>query len=277
MTTPFSTIIITAFITGTNVREDRSVNKYLELGKSLLNIPVIKIAFISTDILHSTNGVSQTWKYGDKTHRWCHDSETNTYYIEFNMSDMYYYGADLSQFSVNTQRPDKDTAEYMMVQNYKPEWMRMGILFDQEIIQSQHTQKQYIWVDFGIRHMFQSDDHLSHSLQQCLSNSAQRFQTAWSAGHPLDAVHFASCHPNPVEWLDVYRDIQWVFAGSVFGGMRSPMLRFAEEAKQECLRIIRERRALMWEVNVWILLKKKYPMLFSLYPCVHDASILYNY
>ena len=270
----FHTILVSAFITGTNARVDRSIDKYIELGRPLLETTVPKIVFLSTDVFVGTETQTQTWLYNGNKHNWTVNRETNTYCIEFNMRDMYYHGADMSNFEVNTGRPDKDTAEYMMVQNYKPEWMRMAVLFSQMQMQ---THVQYMWVDFGIRHMFQDDAHLARTLNTCLSNVEQRFRAAWITGHPMDAVHFASCHPEKVECLDVYRDIQWVFAGSVFGGMRGPILRLAELAKAECERIIRERKGLMWEVNVWILLKEKYPLLFSQYYCAHDPSILLHF
>ncbi len=276
----FSTVIISAFITGTNSRADRSIDKYLDFGRELTTATDnVKIVFLSSDVFSQTIGDKrlpcESFRLENREYAWVFDVETNTYYIEFNMCDMYYYGADLSEFSVNTGRPDKDTAEYMMVQNYKPEWMRMGILFTQRHIQQDTT--QYMWIDYGIRHMFSSAEHLSRTLKTCFAVSTARYKDAWSVGHPLDRVHFASCHPDKKHWLDVYRDVQWVFAGSVFGGMRGPLLRFAELTKAEIMRIIRERRSLMWEVNVWIIMREKYPYLFSLYSCVHDESILLNY
>jgi hypothetical protein len=273
MTTNFHTILVSAFITGTNARADRSIDKYIELGRPLLETNIPKIVFLSSDVF--SRG-TEKWMYNGKKYKWTVNRQTNTYCIEFNMRDMYYHGADMSQFGVNTGRPDKDTAEYMMVQNYKPEWMRMAVMFSQtQMAVESHV--QYMWVDFGIRHMFQDDEHLSRTLDTCVSNIDERFKAAWDSGHPMDAVHFASCHPEKIEWLDVYRDIQWVFAGSVFGGLRGPILRLAELAKAECERIIRERKGLMWEVNVWILIKEKNPLLFSQYRCAHDPSILLNF
>ncbi len=255
-----NTIIVSAFITGTNKRNDRPIDAYIEYGRALIDATpnTTKIVFVSSDIINVLN-------------------KDNTHFIEFNLTDMYYYNSDVSQHSVNTGRPDKDTAEYMMVQNHKPEWMRQAILYTQKNMPDIAINAHYMWVDFGIRHMFPSEAGLKHALETCLSNVSARYKDAWDSGHPLDQVHFASCWPDPRPHLDIYRDIQWVFAGSVFGGMRGPLLRFADLAKQECNRIIRERRALMWEVNVWILIREKYPLLFSLYRCGHDSSILLSY
>ena len=47
--------------------------------------------------------------------------------------------------------------------------------------------------------------------------------------------------------------------------------------KKECIRIIKERKHLMWEVNIWYLLYLKQPHMFDPYLCDHNASIVANY
>jgi len=128
-----NTIIVSAFITGTNQRTDRTIDKYLDFGRELMHAApdTPKIIYLSSDIVSLV--VSPEYVYCE-THTYWFNATINTYLMEFNMSDMYYYGADFTGFGVNTGRPDKDTAEYMMVQNYKPEWMRMAVLFAQKHI-----------------------------------------------------------------------------------------------------------------------------------------------
>jgi hypothetical protein len=97
----------------------------------------------------------------------------------------------------------------------------------------------------------------------------------------MNRIHSPSCGPDlPPDLrsnLDVNRSIYWVFAGSVFGGMRGPLLHFAELAREKCMQLLFDQHHLMWEVNVWVLLMREHSDLFSLYPSAHDGTILANW
>jgi len=77
--------------------------------------------------------------------------------------------------------------------------------------------------------------------------------------------------------VDIYKNITWYFAGSIFGGKRPFLIEFARTMKNICLDIIETKNTLMWEVNVWYLLYKKNPFLFDIYKCDHNKSIVENY
>ena len=76
---------------------------------------------------------------------------------------------------------------------------------------------------------------------------------------------------------DIYKDVNWLFAGSVFGGKSEAINQFALKMREKCFQILRERNTLMWEINVWVLLYKENPELFAFYPSDHSEIIFRGY
>ena len=72
----------------------------------------------------------------------------------------------------------------------------------------------------------------------------------------------------------MYKDICWCFAGSLFGGGKEKLIEFADLTKNECLNIIKQKKSLMWEINVWKLVYNLDRWRFLYYTCSHDTSIL---
>ena len=77
--------------------------------------------------------------------------------------------------------------------------------------------------------------------------------------------------------INIYKNVAWYFAGSVFGGNKDKLLLFAEKMKTQCMKIITEHQTLMWEVNIWYLIFKENKELFDCYQCDHNDSIIANY
>jgi hypothetical protein len=77
--------------------------------------------------------------------------------------------------------------------------------------------------------------------------------------------------------VDLYKQISWYFAGSLFGGSTDKLIEFADIMKKKCLEIIKERNSFIWEVNIWYLIYLEYPNLFDIYQCDHNVSMLANY
>ena len=77
--------------------------------------------------------------------------------------------------------------------------------------------------------------------------------------------------------LDLYKDVCWCFAGSIFGGNIHSLIEFADLTKKECIEIMEERKSLMWEINVWKLIYNQDRWKFLYYFCSHDTSILDEY
>ena len=76
---------------------------------------------------------------------------------------------------------------------------------------------------------------------------------------------------------DPYKDVMWFFAGGVVGGNSSSLIKFADLTKQQCIKVIEERKTIMWEVNIWFQVYSENKELFSLYSCDHNPSIITNY
>jgi hypothetical protein len=178
------------------------------------------------------------------------------------------YKNEITEFKLRKQNPDKDTIEYMMVQCNKTEWMREAI--EKNIFNTD----QFIWIDFGIYHMFQNDELLEKCVLSATEKSYQsiRMPNIWYIG----ADHYTWDKINPI---DFYLDITWYFAGSVFGGDRLSILKFADLMRGKVVSTIYEKKHIMWEINLWYmiyleLIDKK---LFNIYFGSHNSGILENY
>lgn len=289
------TILVSAFISNINQRIDRNIDKYIEHGILLLRIPLPKIVFIEKDVYYKYNlGEKKDYDKILCDYECIYHPSIQTLFVFFEKHNMYFYrehlDASMTLFHLNTSNPLKDTPEYMFIQNYKTEWMRLAI----HIIESQvHIQSkigidkfieyppnnQYIWMDFGISHMFQNNETLFQTkFSQMVCRIEDRFKVACENGFQFNSVYFASCWNHQLHYvLDIYSNIYWVFAGSVFGGYRDALLEFADLVKQECIHTIQNKNTLMWEVNIWYLVYQKHAQLFSFYPANHDPSIIDNY
>jgi len=240
--------LVTAFMTNVNNIGFRSYEKYIELGKILLNQPIPTVCFLEKHIYDQYFSSSlNLFPY--------------THFIMFEKEDNYLvqYQSELCNYFVNTDNPTKDTPGYMFVQCHKTEWIR------QAIQANPFCTSDFIWVDFGIFHMIR--DKMEFALQLDAISRKKQIR-----------VRIASCvNPNQNCHYDPFHTITWYFAGSIFGGNAEFLLNFADKMRELCLHIIHQRKHIMWEVNIWYLLYKQYPSIFSPYLCNHDISILSQY
>ena len=281
-------IIVSAFIANVNSRSDRNIQKYMDYGRALMNLPIRKIVFMSRGRGGSAPFASRG-TYGSP-HAPLPSRGTNpgggapstggcegggapsspTTVLWFEKSDMYFNDLrdSITEFGVDTQHPEKDTLDYMFVQCHKTEWVAKAIEHD-KASGNWSESNIYVWLDFGIRHMFRSDIAFEVELyrmrDRCLALSDTQKTLVYAAG---------CWNPNCVYYQDIYRQIHWVFAGSVFAGNTDALLEFAQRTKEKCLSIITQKRRLMWEVNVWYLVFLDKRNLFSFYRADHNASIL---
>lgn len=154
--------------------------------------------------------------------------------------------------------PEKDTIQYLFTQCHKTEWVKQAI--------GMSDFNQYIWVDFGIKHM-------CHCSNEDFTAKIERL-----ASCPYDNVRIATIWNPDLEYSNnIYTDMCWYFGGSVFGGNKQALLDFAKIMKDTCLDIIHTKHTLMWEVNLWYLIYKQHKPLFTIYSCNHNVSILDNY
>lgn len=241
--------IVTAFITNINNIEFRSYEKYIELGKKLLNQAIPTICFLEKSI-YETYFAQEVEKYPLTVFRM----------FERNENYLYEYESLLTQFSVETDNPTKDTPGYMFTQCHKTEWVKMAIEENPF-----HT-TDFVWIDFGIYHMIRNEMEFAVALKNLVRKS-----------HP--GIRIASCVDPSLPCLErnIYRQIMWYFAGSIFGGNKDRLLQFANIMKQYTIELMKTKKHIMWEVNIWYLLYQSHASLFLPYFSNHDLSILENY
>ena len=269
--------IVTAFISNINERGDRNMQKYVDLGYKLLDVNIRQILFIERQVfeLYFRNRYSHLYRETDVEQSFTYNDETYTYIVLghitivfFEKTSLYFhsYRNNITEFSVSTQYQSKDTLEYMFVQCHKTEWVNMAICLDKHVVSGNSS--MYIWVDFGIRHMFPSDISFDMEMYQLRDRVLRNdFDSA--------KVYAPSCwNPDYIYYLDIYTVVHWVFAGSVFGGSPTILQEFARRTKEKCLSIISEKHRLMWEVNVWYMVLLECPDMFLLYSGDHNATIL---
>jgi len=240
------TTIVSSFYSNVNKRRDRDLNTYKNYGIFLLKANIPKIIF-ADEIMY------------DKIKE--HENE-NTKIILSKKEDIYLYQYinKLDNFNLNTTNSLKDTLEYMFVICNKTEIMRSAIEMNC------FNTSNFIWVDFGIKHVFKCpDDEFIQKIENLKYKTYNKVRIAniWN--------------PTQIYNINIYKQITWYFAGGVFGGDCQHLLEFANKTKELCINIMEKKKTIMWEVNVWYLIYLQNNQLFDLYNSDHDNTIIDNY
>ena len=125
--------------------------------------------------------------------------------------------------------------------------------------------EQFVWIDFGIFHMIRDELYFAVALK----NLVRKHYKQVRIGSCVDLYYPCT--------KDVFREVLWYFAGSIFGGGKVQLLEFADTMKDFTTQLILEKHHIMWEINIWYILFHSNPQLFSCYRCNHNLSILENY
>jgi len=240
------TTIVSAFISNVNSREDRTIEKYIEYGKVLLQTKIQKIIFIDEIIFNELKNYSNELTY--------------LILIKKGYIYLYKYKELITNFNLNSTSPEKDSLEYMLTMCSKTEWITKAIELNY------FNSTNFIWIDFGIKHIFNCDDNEFIKKIENINNKIYnkvRIGSIWN--------------PNIQYYGDIYKDIIWYFAGGVFGGDIKSLLLFSEKTKEMCIKIIQEKNTIMWEVNIWYLIYKEIPELFDCYSSSHNSLLVDNY
>ena len=244
-----TTTIVSSFINTLHPeRKDKNIDTYFQLGTLLLKLNIQKIIFVDETMYEKIKDYQNH----------------NTKIILVDKKKYYLYSyintEHLQNFCLHTDNPTKDTIEYMITMCLKTEWMREAI--DANYFNSD----QFVWVDFGIRHVFSCDDTAFTNTLEILTQKKHdkiRIASIWNLEHTTNK--------------NIYQEILWYFAGGVFGGSKEKILVFADLMKEKCLQIIHEKKTLMWEVNIWYLIYLENKELFDCYYGSHDHTIITNY
>jgi hypothetical protein len=240
--------IVSAFVSNINNRDDITLKRYYELGKLLLKSTVPKIIFVDKTMFNLINLLDY--------------DISNTNIVKIEKTDIYLYEHinSLSQFNLNTDNPKKDTIEYIITQCNKTEWVKSAIELNT------FNTNNFIWVDFGIRYIFNcSDEEFIEKINKLKYKVYKnvRIGNIWNLQNSYN--------------INIYKDIAWYFAGGIFGGNKESLLHFSNKIKEKCIDIILKKNTLMWEVNIWYLIYIENKEIFDNYSCNHNNSIIDNY
>ena len=206
----------------------------------------------------------------------------------------YQYVDEITQFNINTAYPEKDTLEYMFTMCHKTEYMRYAIE------SNPFNTSQFVWVDFGIYHICKcSDEEYITKIMNFNDKEYDGKVRIGSIWNP-EIEYAINIHKN-IDWyfndkeydgkvriesiwnpeieyaINIHKNIAWYFAGGIFGGDSNALLQFAYLVKNKCIQTIKDHKTLMWEVNIWYLIYKECPELFSLYKCDHNHTLIDEY
>jgi hypothetical protein len=239
------TTLVSGFISNVNDRDDRNLEIYYNLAKKILVSEIPKIIFVDElmyDLMKN-------------------DKYPNTMIIKYNKNDSYLWKNKykITNFLLNTNNNGKDTLDYMLTMCNKTEFIRQAI----EINPFQTN--NFVWLDFGINHVFNCSDEMFNNYLNKLNKKYDKIRI----GHIWDLSYDYN--------INIYENICWYFAGGIFGGKKNHLLYFADEVKSKCEDIIDKNRTIMWEVNIWYKVYLENKDLFEPYLCNHDYTIMNNY
>ena len=242
-----TTTIVSAFVANVNSRRDRTLEKYIEYGKQLLETKAPKIIFIDECVFET---------FAD-----CINEYTHLISIKKEDSYLYQYMSLITDYNLSTTCPEKDTLDYIFTMCYKTEWIKEAILLNY------FKTEQFVWIDFGIAHVCVdlSKDQFNDAIVRVSNQSYDKIRIAsiWNMHYKLN--------------VNLYNTVVWYFAGGVFGGKMEALMIFANEMKKMCIELITVKKTIMWEVNIWVLIYNLMPDMFHGYSCNHNSTILLNY
>jgi hypothetical protein len=245
-----NTTIVSCFLANSNTRDDRKLNNYIELGKKLIKINTPKIIFIDDKIIDS---IINSIEY----------NKEHSLLLPFNEKDIYLYEhkENINNFRILTDFPKKDTLDYMLLICNKTEIMKKAI----EI--NAFQTEQFVWVDFGINHIFKCGVEEFEKKIIHLTNQEYYNVRIGSILRPKTSPFRG----------DIYRQVAWYFAGGIFGGLGDALIKFADLVKEKCFETIYEKGTLMWEVNIWYMVFLENEDLFDPYLCDHNETLITHY
>lgn len=243
------TTIVSGFLSNVNNRSDINIDKYFELGVLFMKAKISKIIFVDEIMYEKIESYNNEY----------------TKIILVNKTDyeLYQYMNEdvLTNFNLNSDNSQKNTIGYMFTMCNKTEWIKQAIELNH------FNSEQFIWIDFGIRHVFKTvDDDTFINILESLNDKKYenvRIGSIWN----LERLY----------QFNILKDITWYFAGGVFGGNKDKLLKFASLMKEKCLEIISQEKTIMWEVNIWFVVYSENKELFDAYSCDHNNSIIANY
>lgn len=174
-------------------------------------------------------------------------SPVNCTIVPFEKSELNY---DFSNVVLPLLRnEDKDTAEYLAIQLNKTFW----VLRASEIVSAEH----FVWVDFAYNHVCRNPD--------------------WDRlKKPYDKIRIPGCI-KPSQFYNIGLAMpNWYFCGGLFGGSIEEIKRFHNRILKHTSDLLKENK-ISWEVNIWAIVYRDMPDLFSWFYADHGCEMINNY
>jgi hypothetical protein len=246
----FNLTIVSAFMTNIHKSKGREQQKYIDMGNKLIALRIPKVIFIESEICKKYYNHIE---YKDELTKFVYTNKTDSY--------LYEYIDKLSNYdTMMHDKGDANTIENMFTQCNKTEWIRRAINFNY------YDTTQYMWMDFGIYKQFMHEEIFNEAVQKMSEKSYNDVRIAC-----IDSL----ISPIP---STIYNLINFTFAGSIFGGNKLSLLKFADIMKIFCIQIMEEKKTLMWEINIWKLIYKQHKSLFDTYYAnYNNISLISNY
>jgi hypothetical protein len=244
--------IVTAYL-NVNSR-NRTTAEYLGFSKGLLEAKCPMIIFIDKQIANQVIAAENL--------KVIEIDKTYIYLLEKYSKNP----ESFANFSMVNGNKQKDSIEFMSIMCNKTEFMREAIAMNP------FGTDGFVWLDFGMKHVCPeiSDEEYSTQLETLAKKPIMKEEeTKVRIGQIWDFQYFTNGSP--------LLNIQWFFAGGVFGGTATPLLEFADRTRSKCLEIIELYKIITWEVNVWYFIYTEAMALFSPYKCNHNVLLIKNY
>ena len=236
------TTIVSAFISGANNRTDRDTEKYLEYALPLLQLDIPKVIFIESVHVEAVKKLANT--------------QTQIIPFKKNELDLFNQVSSMDLELPQIRNFDKDTKEYMHLMTNKTFFCKMAIQLNP------YSHNKFIWLDFGISHI------LKNKKLGDLIKSNYYF--------PEKKIRIGGIWPDDIaKKHDIFNQINWFFAGGVFGGTSDSLLIFYDKCKSQFIKNLNQNK-IIWEVNLWRQIYESDPNLFQIYRSNHDESLISN-
>lgn len=178
------------------------------------------------------------------------------------LSDLFAYKV-CSAMAKNLQLPytdnaNKDTKDYMIVQNSKLEFVKDAM--DENPFQTDH----FAWIDFSITYIFSGDEYI-------------KILTDLNSAKINDSLLIIpGCWSQKLTKFEVLKSICWRFCGGFFLGDRKSLEEFYFLYTEHFPKFIAADETMVWEVNFWGWLECSTSWSPTWYLADHDIRIINN-
>jgi len=169
--------------------------------------------------------------------------------------------ADIKDISLPPERTSyHDTTAFLTLMNAKIEFVAKAMKANP------FGTAHFAWIDFSICHVLQ---HPEQTLERLHTYSVSRLQDRM--------LLFPACWSKPDakrRYATLLSRVFWRFCGGCFLGDRQSLWEFYRQYQVHFPAFLREKKRLLWEVNVWAWLEQQGHLVAQTYRANHDDSIL---